>query len=283
MAYKYWFDIPTLEDREIHVTPWDFIGLFSDLPPPLVAAVRKQDLRNYKNSNFRERVGYTFDNGGIGTLIPDADLLTQHSTVEGLREIINSIGRFPEENFSSKMEELLLKLFPVHHNIPDGKTTDPKYRFGLSNNLIPALDQQTGDCYQKTTFTAATCPERYEPKIVGFREFDLDVWKQVCEKYHSFEVQETTTQIPFIFQHLFDGCPVGPQEKLAVMVGLKLELDLNKAPMKEHYWVEISINGTPNYISTVAQSAREDPTYQFFMKCLDKLKYQCATCNITPI
>ena len=153
MAYKYWFDIPTLEGREIHITPWDVAGVFSDLPPPLVAAVRKEDWKEYTGSTLMERLRYTMEHGGIGTLIPDADFLITNSTVERLDEIMKNINDFPQEQFSSKMEELLISLFPVHRSAPNTDTLEPVYRFGFSNSILPALKQGTGECQEKATFT----------------------------------------------------------------------------------------------------------------------------------
>jgi len=280
----------SLDGMLIHVMTWpeysDETGIpifDSKLPPPIVAAVKLQDYNHFRSSRLEQQTRYLHENKSLGRWIPSGlDLKNLPCYIDEIASRI--LKPLNPQEFIDSASEAMNAVLPNHMPPNTGKYGEMAYALGLSNMVLVSGAARKGVCHEKATLLKAMFGSRYDAQIVGFHEFDRELWSEICETYPPYQIKGDEPMLPAIFmgEAIRQGLVDSFNGKAGVVAfpGKKLVLHPDYPAINNHYWVQVTIDGKIIDLDTSPREAKQDPSYQFMQPYFNKMKSRCPTIQI---
>ena len=189
--HEYWFRMPSLDGKRIHITDWDEVGVDSDLPPFLVAAVPKGMYDLFVESVPTQRINLGMYNATMGRWIPPPSYVEPFNPE--IRQVIEGTAS-GSEDYLPQLRELVYKSFPDYGM--EGLQPHKKraLTLGLSNELLFCLEYSMRACMTRSTFIKSCIQDSIPATIVGFESFPMEIWEEIAANTPPWNMDEQEKQ-----------------------------------------------------------------------------------------
>ena len=281
MPEKYWFRVPNFEGRRIHVTPWREYGPRKDLPNPLVAAVREPIFDRFSTMDINTRLRYLQNHHDcIGLWIPSQKDFSRLEN-ENIKALKAEYDQHQNPTLIDIMAENLETLFELHIPFSEDQENIYNLSIGVSNRIVSAVKYKKGLCWDKATLMYGFIGDTHPVRIVGYNQFDMDIWREIAASYPPFTPDGTQKFFPHIYHSGFRKNQETHEERgVFIPHGTVVKVDPDNPNMPRHFWIKVQMNGEEKEYDTVGKETRVDPSYQFIKSKIGKMLFDCPMCEI---